>query len=235
VLIAIYSTFPYSATSTNYFLESQYDWASPYSSRAIRLHIIRRTGAPEAGHPFLHHPWYSTDPSEGIVWGVLASPSMQTLLGVLKRQQMEQAIGYPRYLISATGQGASSLRLQPSDPLPLSELIFLYKDDDIWAWLLANPGKDPLDLLVLEARQGQGWNHDTTPAPLSGRYPFSTERPGIAGGKPMTQGKKKITATTRATTTTSATTKKAMMTTTTTRKRWEMTRRLIATEISLKL
>lgn len=97
---------------------------------------------------------------------------MQMLLGVLKRQQMEQAIGYPRYLIGATGQGASSLRRRPSDPLPLSELIFLYKDDDIRAWLLANPGKDPLDLLVLEARLGQDGNRDVTPAPASGRYPF---------------------------------------------------------------
>jgi len=97
---------------------------------------------------------------------------MQTLLRVLKRQQMEQAIGYRRYLIGATGQGASSLALQTSDPLPLSELIFLYKDDDIRAWLLANPGKDPIDLFVLEARQGQGGNRDTTPAPLSARYPF---------------------------------------------------------------
>lgn len=96
---------------------------------------------------------------------------MQMLLGVLKRQQMEQAIGYPRYIIGATGQGASSLRRRPSDPLPLSELIFLYKDDDIRAWLLANPGKDPLDLLVLEARLGQD-DRDVTPAPASGRYPF---------------------------------------------------------------
>jgi len=97
---------------------------------------------------------------------------MQMLLGVLRRQQMEQAIEYPRYLIGATGQGASSLRRRPSDPLPLSELIFLYNDDDIRAWLLANPGKDPLDLLVLEARSGQDVNQDATPAPASGRYPF---------------------------------------------------------------
>jgi len=153
------------------------------------------------------------------------------VLGVLKRQQMDQAIGYPRYLIGGTGQGASSLRLQPSDPPSLSELIFLYNDDDIRAWPLANPGKGPLDLLVLEARQGQGGNRDTPPAPLFGRYPFSTERPGIAGGKPMTQGKKKITATTRGTTTTSATTKKTIMMTTTTRKHWEIARCLIATDI----
>ena len=88
---------------------------------------------------------------------------MQMLLGVLKRQQMEQEIGYPRYLIGATGQGASSLRRRPSNPFPLSELIVLYKYDDIRAWLLVNPGKDPLDLLVLEARLGQDGNRDVTP------------------------------------------------------------------------
>lgn len=97
---------------------------------------------------------------------------MKTLLRVLQRQHVEEAIGYPRYLIGATGQGATSLRQKPSDPLPLSELIFLYRDDDIQAWLLANPGKDPLDLLVLESRQEQGRNRDETPAPASGRYPF---------------------------------------------------------------
>ena len=68
-------------------------------------------------------------------------------------------------------QGASLLRRRPLDPLPLSELIFLYKDDDIRAWLLANPGKDLLDLLVLEARLGQD-DRDVTPAPAFGRYPF---------------------------------------------------------------
>jgi len=160
---------------------------------------------------------------------------MRTLLGVLMRHQMGQAIGYPRYIISATGQGASSLSLQPSDPLPFSELIFLYKEDDIGVLLLANPGKDSLDFLVLETLQGQAGNRNTTPAPLSLLYPFSTERPWISGGNPMRQGKKKITATTIATTTTSATTKRPMMTTNTARKWWEMTRRLIATKIALKL
>jgi hypothetical protein len=101
---------------------------------------------------------------------------MRTLLGLLKRQRMEQAIGYPRYLIGATGHGASSLRRKPMEPLPLSDLIFLYDDFDIRAWLLANPGKDPLDLLVLEARQDQGQNRDETPAPGSGRYPFFDHR-----------------------------------------------------------
>jgi len=132
------------------FPVAQYDWASLYCQRPIRIHIIRQTGATKAGHPFLHYPWYDEDSGGGIAWGVLASPNLQSPLGVLKRQHVKDPIQYPRYLIGATGQGASALRRLPSDPLPLSELIFLYTDDDIRVWLLANPGKDPLDLLVLE-------------------------------------------------------------------------------------
>jgi len=74
---------------------------------------------------------------------------------VLKRQHVEDPIQYPRYLIAATGQGASALRQRPPDPLPLSELIFLYTDDDIRVLLLANPGKVPLALQVVESRQDQ--------------------------------------------------------------------------------
>ena len=121
------------------------------------------------------------------------------LLWVLKRQPMEQAIGYPRYIIGATGKGASSLLRRPSDPFPLYELIFLYKDDDIRAWLLTKPGNDPLDLLVLEARLGQD-DRDTTPSLPRGETLFSTENSGTAGGKRMIQGKK-ISTTMRATTT----------------------------------
>ena len=105
-----------------------------------------------------------------MAWGVLATPRMQMLLVVLKRQEIEQAIGYPPYLIGAIGQGASSLSRRPLDPLPLCELIFLYKDNDIRTWLLTNPGEDPLDLLVLEARLGQDRNRDVIPASASGQY-----------------------------------------------------------------
>jgi len=64
------------------------------------------------------------------------------------------------------------LRRRSSDPLPLLELIFLYTDDDIRVWLLANPDKDPLDLLVLESRQDQAEGRDETPVPASGGHPF---------------------------------------------------------------
>jgi len=123
-------------------------------------------------NPFLHYPKYDQDSGRGIAWGVLASPNLQCLLGVLKRQQVENPIQYPRYLIGATGQGARALRQPPSDPLPLSELIFLYTHDDIRVWVHANPGKDPLDLLVLESRQDEGEGRDETPAPGSGGHPF---------------------------------------------------------------
>ena len=57
-------------------------------------------------------------------------------------------------------------------PPPLGAHIFLYTDDDIRVWLLTNPGKDPLDLLVLELRQDQGEGQAETPAPASGGHPF---------------------------------------------------------------
>jgi len=66
------------------FPEAQYDWASPDCQRPIRIHIIRRTSATKAGHPFLHYPWYDEDSGGGIAWGVLASRNLQSLLRVLK-------------------------------------------------------------------------------------------------------------------------------------------------------
>ena len=39
-------------------------------------------------------------------------------------------------------------------------------------WLPANPGKDRLDLLVLESCQDQGEGRDETPGPASGGHPF---------------------------------------------------------------
>ena len=154
------------------FPVAQYDWASPYCQRPIRIHIIRRTGAMKDGHPFLHYPWYDEDSGGGIAWGVLASPNVQSLLGVLKRQDVEDPIQYPRYLFGATGPGASALRRRRSDPLSLSELIILYTDDDIRVSLLANPGKNPLDLLMLEPCQDPREGREETPAPASGGHPF---------------------------------------------------------------
>jgi hypothetical protein len=138
----------------------------------VRIHIVRRTGAPAAQHPFLGHPWCVRDSDRGIAWGVLATPSIRDLLRVVRGQDVEEEINCPRYLIGATGEGATRLRQEPEDPLPLRQLIFLNRDDDIRAWLLANNGHDPLDLLVIESRPEDGDDLDETPEPPNGRYPF---------------------------------------------------------------
>ena len=48
-------------------------------------------------------------------------------------QDVEEEVNCPPYLIGATGEGATKLRQDPEDPLPLRQLIFLNKDDDICA------------------------------------------------------------------------------------------------------
>jgi hypothetical protein len=138
----------------------------------VRIHIVRRSGAPGAQHPFLGHPWCVRDSDRGIAWGVLATPSIRDLLRVVRGQDVEDEIYCPRYLIGATGEGATRLRQDPEDPLPLRQLIFLNRDDDIRAWFLANNGHDPLDLMVLESRPEDGDDLDETPEPPNGRYPF---------------------------------------------------------------
>jgi len=148
------------------------DWDSPYSPRAVRFHIVGRTGAPAAQHPFLGHPWCLRDSDRGIAWGVLATPSIRDLRQVVRGQDVEDEINSHRYLIGATGECATRLRQDPEEPLPLRQLIFLNTDDDIRAWLLANNGHDPLDLLVLEPRPEDGDDLDETPEPPNGRYPF---------------------------------------------------------------
>ena len=62
---------------------------------------------------------------------------------------MEEEIRYPRYLIGATGEGSARLRRALEQSLPLWQLIFLNRDDDIQAWLLANNGFDAYPYLLL--------------------------------------------------------------------------------------
>jgi len=85
---------------------------------------------------------------------------------------VEEEVQCPRYLIGASREGAAMLRQKPDDPLPLRQLIFLNRNDDICAWFLANKGHDPLDLMVLESRREEGEDLDETPEPPNGRYPF---------------------------------------------------------------
>ena len=145
---------------------------STYSPLAVRIHIVHRTGAPEGGHPFLEHPWCASDLDRGIAWGVLAAPKMKDLLGVVRGQDVEEDIEYPRYVIRAPGEGALILRQEPEKPLSLRQLIFLYTNNDNLVWLLANHGQDPLNLLVVESYHDDEENGAKTPKPANGRYPF---------------------------------------------------------------
>jgi len=61
---------------------------------------------------------------------------------------------------------------KPDDPLPLRQLIFLNRKDDIRGWFLANKGHDPLDLMVLESHRKDGEDLEETPEPPNGRYLF---------------------------------------------------------------
>ena len=110
---------------------------------------------------------------------------MQKLLGVVKAQPVEQAIKTPRYLIGVTGDGSCALRLSPTAPLPLRDLIFLNEDDDIRAWLLANDGRHSLDLMVLESRPDLREDGTPTPTPADCRYRYFDgkiwDRSGQAG------------------------------------------------------
>jgi len=64
------------------------------------------------------------------------------------------------------------LRQKPDDRLPLHQLIFLNRNDDIRAWWLANKGHDPQDRMVLESCGEDGEDQDATPEPPNGRYPL---------------------------------------------------------------
>ena len=130
---------------------------------------IWSTGGP---YPFLGHPWCERDSDRGIAWGVLATPSITHLLRVVREQDVEDKIQCLRYLIGATGEGAARLGQDPEDPLPLRQLIFLNRNDDIGVWFLTNSGQNPLDLRVIESRPEDGEDLDETPEPPNGRYPF---------------------------------------------------------------
>jgi len=94
------------------------------------------------------------------------------LLRVVRGQDVEEEICCPRYLIGGTGEGAAMLGQKPEDPLPLRQLIFLNRNDDIHAWFLANKGHDPLDLMVVELRRKDGDDLDEPFEPPNGRYPL---------------------------------------------------------------
>jgi len=45
---------------------------------------------------------------------------------------------------------------KPDDRLPLRQLIFLHRNDDIRAWFVANKGHNPLNLMVLDSHREDG-------------------------------------------------------------------------------
>jgi len=98
----------------------------------------------------------------------------------------------PRYLIGTTPEGSNALSVDPTAPLPLRDLIFLHKDDELRAWLLANDGKHLLDLMVLESPLEEAGDDRSTAEPVGCRHPFFDrnvwDHPGqaedIAGGIP---------------------------------------------------
>jgi len=94
------------------------------------------------------------------------------LLRVVRGQDVEEEMQCPYYPIGATGEGAAMLRQKRDDPLPLRQLIFLNRNDDIRGWFLANKGHDPLDLMVLESRREDGEDLNETPEPPNRRYLF---------------------------------------------------------------
>jgi len=148
------------------------DWESPFSPRAVTIHILRGSGAPAAAQAFLSHPWCERDSDRGIRRVVLTTPSITHLLRVVREQDLDDEIQWSRYLIGATGEGAAGLPQDPEDPLPLLQLIFLNRDDKIRVLFLTNSGQDPLDLMVIESRPEDSEDLDKSPEPPNGRYLF---------------------------------------------------------------
>ena len=92
---------------------------------------------------------------------------------------MEEEVRCPRYLIGATGEGAVMLPQKPDDTLPLRQLIFLNRNNDIHACFLTNKGQDPLDLIVLKSGREDGDDLEETPEPPNGGIHFLTAMSGM--------------------------------------------------------
>lgn len=100
------------------FPVAHYHLASSYCQMLIMIHLIRQISARKAGHHFMHDVWYDRDWGGRISSGVLVSPKLQSLLIVGHRQHVEDLIQYHRYLIGATGHGATMLSRLPWTPFP---------------------------------------------------------------------------------------------------------------------
>jgi len=138
----------------------------------MRFDIVCCTGAPAAQHPFLGHTYCVRDSNWGIARGVLAAQSIVDVLDLVRGQDVEEDIKYPWYLIGATAAGTTRPRQDPKQPLPVCQLIFVNRDDDIRAWVLAHNGYDLLDLMVLESCREDGVDPNETPEPPNRRQLF---------------------------------------------------------------
>ena len=103
---------------------AQYDWASPYCTKPIRGLIIRRTGATKAGHPFLHDSWYDEDSGRGIVWGVLASPNLQSLPVCSSDTMWRTSSNIPDISSGQLGKEAAHYAGDPQTPSPSQSSYF---------------------------------------------------------------------------------------------------------------
>jgi len=124
-----------------------------------------------SGSASLHgHPWCERDSDRRIACGVLGTPSITQLLRGLREQDVEDELRCPRYLIGATGEAAARLRQDPEDPLPLRQLIFQNRDDNIRVCFLDNSGQAPLAVLVMESGAEDTEDLDETHEPPNGMY-----------------------------------------------------------------
>jgi len=91
---------------------------------------------------------------------------------MITTQLTQEVIRYPRYLNGATREGSKALSLDSTAPLPLRDLMFLNKDDEVQGWLLGNDGKHPLNLMVQESHLEEAGDDRSTPEHVGGRHPF---------------------------------------------------------------
>jgi len=125
---------------------------------------------PAAQHTLFGHAWCVRDTDRGIAWGVLTARSIADLLRWVRAEDVEEEIECLRYMISATGEGTTRLRQDSEEPLPVHQLIFLNRDDDIWGWFLAKNCHDPLDLIAIESRREDAEDTDETSEPPNGMH-----------------------------------------------------------------
>ena len=95
------------------------------------MHIVRRIGELAAQPPFLGHLGSVRYSDRGIPCGVLTALPVVHLLRLIRAQVVGEDIKCPRCLLCATGERVNRLYQDPEEALPLCQLIFRNRDDDI--------------------------------------------------------------------------------------------------------